>query len=291
MPSRGRRSAGRLLSYVGRRAASSSRLARQRVICAAASISTCGSASSKTVTATAVAGCACSGGAGIAGTAGAANSGAANPSLNVTTLGDYSYGMLLQSIGGGGGNGGDVFDFSVIIPAVGVGGDGGSGGDGGTAQVNLPNQGAANGTYSVATAGDNAHGLFVQSIGGGGGVGGDVSGTDIGVLSVQIAGGADSDPSDDADGAERGKPKRVIKSDDRLRLCTAPDVPLTRHVASSLCMSAASWPELSYADGSTSHAMSETANDDPGGTSMTSWLTIRLRSRASSAWRWPRTNS
>ncbi|SDX34582.1 hypothetical protein SAMN05444336_104365 [Albimonas donghaensis] len=152
----------------------------------------------------AVGGQAGSGGDGGTVTFGPDGDGAANPSLNVTTLGDYSYGMLLQSIGGGGGNGGDVFDFSVIIPAVGVGGDGGSGGDGGTAQVNLPNQGAANGTYSVATAGDNAHGLFVQSIGGGGGVGGDVSGTDIGVLSVQIAGGADSDTTDDADGAQGG---------------------------------------------------------------------------------------
>ncbi|WP_285672743.1 beta strand repeat-containing protein, partial [Paralimibaculum aggregatum] len=132
-----------------------------------------------------------------------------NYGLYVDTAGDYSYGVQLQSIGGGGGNGGDAFDFSVIIPAVGVGGDGGQGGDGGTAEIALPDRGTLNNDYRVTTSGYNSHALFVQSIGGGGGSGGDATGTDIGIVSVQIAGGADSDPSDSDQGGGHGGTAKV----------------------------------------------------------------------------------
>src|SRR3546814_7213821 len=45
--------------------------------------------------------------------------------------GDFSYGVIAQSIGGGGGNGGDTLDVGVG-GAVSIGGSGGPGGDGGT---------------------------------------------------------------------------------------------------------------------------------------------------------------
>jgi alpha-tubulin suppressor-like RCC1 family protein len=85
----------------------------------------------------------------------------------ISTSGQRSYGVLAQSVGGGGGEGG----FSLGISGSGsaslplsFGGSGGDGGHGGVLQVN--NQG------SITTEGSDAHGLFVQSVGGGGGSGG-----------------------------------------------------------------------------------------------------------------------
>ena len=78
----------------------------------------------------------------------------------VRTEGLGSHGLFAQSIGGGGGNGG----FSAGLVSLGSGG--GTGGDGGTAAV------FAELDSSVWTLGDSAHGLFAQSIGGGGGNGG-----------------------------------------------------------------------------------------------------------------------
>ncbi|WP_170430281.1 hypothetical protein [Ruegeria arenilitoris] len=90
---------------------------------------------------------------------------------NVTTAGDNSGGVLVQSAAGGGGNGGLNVSAAVNISGTGGGaigvGIGGSGGDGGNAS-------AAKGsvTGDVTTSGDNATGVLVQSVGGGGGNGG-----------------------------------------------------------------------------------------------------------------------
>ena len=91
-----------------------------------------------------------------------------------------SYGILAQSIGGGGGNGGSVASQSIALEApipdgtsfaigtaVAVGASGGSGGDGSEVDVTL------SGTSAVQTDGQGSHGVMAQSIGGGGGNGGD----------------------------------------------------------------------------------------------------------------------
>jgi len=111
----------------------------------------------------------------------------------ITTKGDLSYGVLAQSVGGGGGNGGWAVAAGLtlapeggISAAVAVGGDGGSGSKGGN--VTVVNSGSIyTGTETPQTVedeedgeeyqeiirtGNGAHGLFAQSIGGGGGNGG-----------------------------------------------------------------------------------------------------------------------
>lgn len=87
---------------------------------------------------------------------------------NSATYGNQSHGILLQSIGGGGGMGGHAYSFSagiVFAGAVSVGGSGGAAGSGGNLTIS-----GLNG--SIATAGTDSMGLFLQSIGGGGGYGG-----------------------------------------------------------------------------------------------------------------------
>ena len=102
-----------------------------------------------------------------AGTVGLVNSGL------ITTAGDGAIGVMAQSIGGGGGSGGDSTaasysagpqDGVAISLAVAVGGAGGTGGTGGA--VTIINKGL------VATLGQDAFGVFAQSVGGGGGMGG-----------------------------------------------------------------------------------------------------------------------
>ncbi len=78
---------------------------------------------------------------------------------SITTIGNKSIGIFAQSVGGGGGDGG-----SSSGPLLSVGGDGESGGDGGVVNVNN--------TGIIKTSGDDAHGVFAQSVGGGGGNGG-----------------------------------------------------------------------------------------------------------------------
>jgi uncharacterized protein with beta-barrel porin domain len=89
----------------------------------------------------------------------------------VQTSGDRSTAIFAQSIGGGGGNGGDAISFSPLPVSVAVGGQGGLGGDGHNVLV------TAEGS-NIDTAGDEARGIQAQSVGGGGGNGGlAVSGT------------------------------------------------------------------------------------------------------------------
>ena len=98
-----------------------------------------------------------------------------NNSGKITTGGYGALGIVAQSIGGGGGNGGFAVSGAMSIEggpvaALGFGGSGGSGGDANT--VTLTNTG------SISTTGDTAHAIVAQSIGGGGGNGGfSVAGT------------------------------------------------------------------------------------------------------------------
>ena len=102
----------------------------------------------------------------------------------IGTSGDGAHGILAQSIGGGGGNGGMVltlgldFGKETSSPAISVGGIGGDGGNGG--DVLVENAG------SIVTLGDNADGIVAQSIGGGGGnAGAAISASiDAGVIAV-----------------------------------------------------------------------------------------------------------
>jgi len=87
---------------------------------------------------------------------------------DVDTTGDRSNGLMAQSIGGGGGNGGFAVGVSaggVFAGGVSLGGDAGDGGGAGGV-VTLKNIG------NVRTRGIQASGLVAQSIGGGGGTGG-----------------------------------------------------------------------------------------------------------------------
>jgi uncharacterized protein YhjY with autotransporter beta-barrel domain len=106
---------------------------------------------------------------------------------NISTFGDRSYGILAQSIGGSGGDGGFSIaggisrSASVNFSMGGSGGDGGTGGD-----VDLIN------SSRIFTMGTNSHGLFAQSVGGGGGSGGwSVAGgisANVGAVDVSIGG-------------------------------------------------------------------------------------------------------
>ncbi|MEX1032795.1 MAG: autotransporter outer membrane beta-barrel domain-containing protein [Cellvibrionaceae bacterium] len=98
----------------------------------------------------------------------------------ITTQGKEAHAIHAQSVGGGGGIGGSATNLIIRESAagrVGVGGTGGSGGIGDL--VDVLNSG------SLTTHGDDAHGIYAQSIGGGGGTGGM-----SGVLALQIGGDA-----------------------------------------------------------------------------------------------------
>ena len=106
------------------------------------------------------------GSAGNGGSIGITNTG------SITTLGERAYGILAQSIGGGGGDAGAATTQASAVAGglgqtyaatVSVGGTGGQGGAGGGVTVD------AFGT--ILTAGYGATGVLAQSIGGGGGVG------------------------------------------------------------------------------------------------------------------------
>ncbi|MGE4321657.1 MAG: hypothetical protein AB7E60_01350, partial [Sphingobium sp.] len=126
----------------------------------------------------------------IGGGGGAGGSGAnvsVDHSGDIRTTGEFSRGILAQSVGGGGGAGGDANAISanaiVYFPypsgsfSVGVGGTGGGGG--------------ASGAVSVKAAGNilaedafQSGGIVAQSIGGGGGAGGASKGISAGFNSV-----------------------------------------------------------------------------------------------------------
>jgi len=128
----------------------------------------------------------------------------------IITTGKFSYGILAQSIGGGGGNGGFAVSGSATTGNAGISvGIGGSGAGGSTAgNVTVKSYGVvgtdgkpvlqapAAGTTTIWTQGDNSSGIFAQSVGGGGGSGGFAGSLGIGVngggLGVSVGGGAGS---------------------------------------------------------------------------------------------------
>jgi hypothetical protein len=114
----------------------------------------------------------------VGGTGGSGGAGGAITATNsgaITTSNPDAIGLLVQSIGGGGGNAGGAMakalaiagdpQFPTLAFSTTVGGTGGSGGAGGT--ITIANTG------NLSTAGSSAFGINAQSIGGGGGNGGD----------------------------------------------------------------------------------------------------------------------
>ena len=101
----------------------------------------------------------------------------------IVTTGDFGYGIVAQSVGGGGGSGGNALTFSIDntdlpIPEVPVLDEisnltnlsmvlaGGPGAAGNGSNVSVAN------SQDIVTAGDFAHGIVAQSIAGGGGIAG-----------------------------------------------------------------------------------------------------------------------
>ena len=93
---------------------------------------------------------------------------------SVTTLGTNSTGIMAQSVGGGGGAGGNILDIGGAVGVnslnvqVSLGGKGAGGGDASTASITTQSGSA------ITTYGEHAVGALVQSIGGGGGSGGSI---------------------------------------------------------------------------------------------------------------------
>ena len=136
---------------------------------------------------------------GIAGGGGIGGAVTVTQTGSVTTGGSGAVGILAQSIGGGGGDGGNAstlaapgFSFDKTLNGLlgklpiadtlsvteTVGGGEGKGNRGGS--VLVTNRGA------ITTGGSNAHGIEAQSIGGGGGNGGTVSGSAVGKLTATL---------------------------------------------------------------------------------------------------------
>jgi hypothetical protein len=111
----------------------------------------------------------------------------------VQTTGDRSTAIFAQSIGGGGGNGGDAVSVAPAL-SVAIGGNGGLGGDGNDVHIITDSS-------DIDTTGNEAHGIHAQSVGGGGGNGGlAVSGTLPGnsPINVSIAIGGNGGGGGDA---------------------------------------------------------------------------------------------
>ncbi|TFL13429.1 autotransporter outer membrane beta-barrel domain-containing protein [Pusillimonas caeni] len=89
----------------------------------------------------------------------------------IKTSGDHSTAVFAQSIGGGGGYGGASVLQGWTLPVF--GGSGGSSGDGGYIEIR-----STDGSTTIETSGTKAHGVFAQSLGGGGGTISDALKTD-----------------------------------------------------------------------------------------------------------------
>jgi hypothetical protein len=120
---------------------------------------------------------------GSAGEGGAGDSVHVDSSSFISTQGSAAHAIFAQSVGGGGGNGGmavsaglGLFAKSGVNATVTVGGQGGDGGQGG--EVVVGHEQALTGT--LTTQGKGSHGIFAQSVGGGGGQGGAALGLTFG---------------------------------------------------------------------------------------------------------------
>lgn len=117
----------------------------------------------------------------IGGQGGAAGDGgnvAVTNSGIVTTLGDYADAIHAHSVGGGGGHGGTGNPGFGSLTTFALGGQGGAGGDGGDVSVSS--------TGGIVTGGDDAIGVFAQSVGGGGGRAGNITRSLTGTLGVDL---------------------------------------------------------------------------------------------------------
>ncbi|MGI9342010.1 MAG: hypothetical protein ACR2QV_04130, partial [Gammaproteobacteria bacterium] len=108
---------------------------------------------------------------GIGGSGGAGGAGGlvdVNIGGDIITNGQLGYGILAQSVGGGGGSGGFSVSASLSKQSSGisasVGGKGGDGGDAGVVNLQL--------TANIETRDAGSHAIVAQSVGGGGGSGG-----------------------------------------------------------------------------------------------------------------------
>lgn len=118
------------------------------------------------------------------GAAGGGNGGVVRATIergaSVTTHLKDSTGIMAQSIGGGGGNGGASISGGLVT-SVSVGGSGGNGGTAGSATAVVIDG------SNVTTHGDNSHAVMAQSVGGGGGNGGFAATASVAVgLSVSL---------------------------------------------------------------------------------------------------------
>jgi hypothetical protein len=118
--------------------------------------------------------------------------GGAGGNVNITnkggidTRGVSATAIFAQSVGGGGGNGGGAVAISGGGLSVAIGGNAGPGGDGG--KVEIYTQPSSNINPNViATSGDSAHGIFAQSVGGGGGTGGYATSVAVSTASPSFA--------------------------------------------------------------------------------------------------------
>jgi hypothetical protein len=104
-----------------------------------------------------------------------------NTAALVDTSGKHSYGVLAQSIGGGGGDGGFAIAGGISdAPSArfGLGGSGDGGGDSSAVRLTT--------SSNVVTRGDDSHAVFAQSLGGGGGSGGFAIAGGIGTDNAQV---------------------------------------------------------------------------------------------------------
>ncbi|MCY6383576.1 autotransporter outer membrane beta-barrel domain-containing protein [Hoeflea prorocentri] len=104
----------------------------------------------------------------------------------LTTSGVGSSALFVQSVGGGGGVAGTAGNLRTLVSLAGSGGAGADAGD-----VSVDNYG------QIETRGAGAHGLLLQSIGGGGGS----AGFAVGLISI----GGTSGDDDEAGGADGGR--------------------------------------------------------------------------------------
>jgi len=127
---------------------------------------------------------------GSGGEAGHGSTVTVNAMGSIDTTGAMSHGILAQSIGGGGGNGGYAVagGLGAMTGSVGLGGSGDGGGNGGAVTVDVSGIDATD--MTVHTRGAGSHGIFAQSVGGGGGSGGFAvaAGVGGGAISVSLGG-------------------------------------------------------------------------------------------------------
>ncbi len=108
----------------------------------------------------------------------------------ITTEGDDSDAIFMQSVGGGGGSGSNALALGVEF-SMAVGGSGGSGGTGGTVEIDA----TTTDTGMIVTTGDRARGVVAQSIGGGGGGAGNAFSYSLG-FALDVAVGQTKDGGD-----------------------------------------------------------------------------------------------